>query len=259
MAAIDSTFDRRSLLAGAACAAVSACIPAAVASERLIAALISQSRHEALISRRIDAISRALLGHRYQGDTLIGGPRKAEVFVARDDRFDCVTFCETVLAAARAHDLPSFETELRAIRYRNGVVEWSARNHDFAAWCERNIADGICRPVKIGESAELRKTLTIPGALGRREYLIAAVPSRALLANKGELRRGDIVGFVSHRSWLDYFHTGFVTFDGKGELMLRNASQSRGRVIDQTMQSFIAANGVRYVTVLRPQEMEKTA
>ena len=30
--------------------------------------------------------------------TLIGGPRRPEKFVVRDDAFDCVTFCETVLA-----------------------------------------------------------------------------------------------------------------------------------------------------------------
>jgi len=57
-------------------------------------------------------------------------PRQAEVFVTRDDRFDCVTFCETVLAAAKAQDVASFEAELRAIRYRKGVVEWRERNHD---------------------------------------------------------------------------------------------------------------------------------
>ena len=259
MAAIDSTFDRRSLLTGAACAALAAWTPLpAIASERAIGILIGQSRHDPVISQRIDAISHALLGHRYQTNTLIGGPRKAEVFVTRDDRFDCVTFCETVLAAARAHDLPSFETELRAIRYRAGVVEWRARNHDFAAWCARNVANGVCHSVTVGDVTEIKKTLTVPSALGRRDYVIAGIPSKTLLASKSELKRGDIVGFVSHRSWLDYFHTGFVMFDGKGELLLRNASQSRGRVIDQTMKSFIAVNGVRYVTVLRPQELEKT-
>lgn len=260
MAAIDSTFNRRTLLTGAACTALSAWLPWRVeAAERLIAGLIAQSQKYPTISQRIDEISRALLRHRYEMDTLIGGPRKAEIFVARDDHFDCVTYCETVLAAARAHDLPSFEAELRAIRYRHGVVEWQARNHDFAVWCERNVASGVCRPVTIGEATEVKKTLTIPSALGHRDYVIAGIPSKTLLASKSELKRGDIIGFISHRAWLDYFHTGFVTFDRKGALLLRNASQSRGRVIDQSMKGFLAVNGVRYVTVLRPQDVEKTA
>jgi hypothetical protein len=113
--------------------------------------------------------------------------------------------------------------------------------------------------VRIGEPAEIKKTLTVPSTLGRRSYAIAAIPSKSLLAGKEELKRGDIVGFVSHRSWLDYFHTGFVTFDVKGELMLRNASLSHRKVVDQTMKGFIATNGVRYVTVLRPQELEEPA
>jgi hypothetical protein len=260
MAAIDSTFNRRALLTGAAGAAMLAWLPAiAGAAERLIAELIAKSRQYPEISQRIDVISQALLGHRYQADTLIGGPRKAEVFVARDDRFDCVTFCETVLAAARGHDLPSFETELRAIRYREGVVEWRARNHDFAAWCDRNVAGGQVRPVAISGSVEIKKTLLVPATLGRRSYVIMGIPSKTLLSARNELQRGDVVGFVSHRSWLDYFHTGFVTFDGKGELLLRNASQSRGRVIDQPMKSFLDANGVRYVTVWRPQDVERSA
>ena len=257
MVAIEPTFNRRALLTGAACAALSASISHdAPAAERPIARLIEQSRQYSTISQRIEAISHALLGHRYQADTLIGGPRKAEVLVTRDDRFDCVTFCETVLAASRAHDLPSFEAALRAIRYRDGVIDWHARNHDFAAWCERNVGGGFCKPVTIGESVEVKKTLTIPSALGRRSYVIAGVPGKALLARKDDLRRGDIVGFVSQRAWLDYFHTGFVMFDGKGELLLRNASQSRGRVVDQSMRNFLSANGVRYVTVLRPQEVQ---
>lgn len=257
MMAVDSKVDRRSFIAGGLAALCTA--HAGAASEQLIARLISQAQNYPKISERIDVISRALLGHRYEADTLIGGPRKAEVFVTRDDRFDCVTFCETVLAAARAHDLPSFEAALRAIRYRGGVVEWQARNHDFAAWCERNVADGLCKRVTIGEGAEIKKTLTVPKALGRRDYVIAGIPGKTLLANKNALERGDIIGFVSHRDWLDYFHTGFVTFDGGGELMLRNASLSHRKVVDQSLKGFMSVNGVRYVTVLRPQELEKPA
>ena len=245
---------------GAATVALSVCAnDLAVASERLIVSLIAKAQGYPAISQRIDVISRALLGHRYEADTLIGGPHKPEVFVTRDDRFDCVTFCETVLAAARSHDLPSFEAALRAIRYRGGVVEWHARNHDFAAWCDHNVADGLCKPVVIGESTEIKKTLTTPRALGRRNYMIAGIAGKTLLANKDALKSGDIVGFVSRRPWLDYFHTGLVAFDAKGGLLLRNASLSRGKVVDQSMKGFLAINGVRYLTVLRPQELEKPA
>jgi hypothetical protein len=256
---MDSLIGRRPLLVGLGAAAVSAALPnAARGGERLVE-LIVRARTYPTVSQRIDVISQALLGNRYQADTLIGGPRKPEIFVTRDDRFDCVTFCETVLAAARAHDLPSFEAGLRTIRYRDGVVDWRERNHDFAVWCERNVANSLCSPVMLGEPVEVRKTLDTPRALGRRSYVIAAIPSATLLAEKDKLQRGDIIGFVSRRAWLDYFHTGFVMFDGKGELLLRDASQSRRRVVDQSMKRFVALNRVRYVTVLRPQEEEATS
>ncbi len=109
-------------------------------------------------------------------DTLIGGPRQPEKFVVRDDGFDCVTFCETVLAAADAHDLASFETQLRAIRYRNGVVDWRERNHDFAAWCARNVANGLCHALHSAKRSTSKN----------RRLAAPAWPPR--LSNRGDSR-----------------------------------------------------------------------
>ncbi len=53
---------------------------------------------------------------------------------------------------------------------------------------------------------------------------------------------------------LDYYHTGFIAFGKSGELMLRSASLSRGRVLDEPMAGFTAANPVKYVTLLRAAE-----
>jgi Protein of unknown function (DUF1460) len=79
------------------------------------------------------------------------------------------------------------------------------------------------------------------------------------LANKRQLAKGDIVGFITQRPNLDYFHVGFITFDTGGELLLRHASQSRHRVLDERMDRFVAVNRVRYVTLLRPQEPRAVA
>ena len=74
-----------------------------VAAEARIARLIEQAqRAKARFRNGSISSPRALRGTRYLGYTLIGGPRRPEQFVARDDGFDCVTFCETVLAAAIA-------------------------------------------------------------------------------------------------------------------------------------------------------------
>src|SRR6476469_4811763 len=72
----------------------------AAAKAASIGRLIEQARALPQVAQRIDFISHALLGVRYQAHTLIGGPKYPERFVVRDAAFDCVTFCEVVLAAA---------------------------------------------------------------------------------------------------------------------------------------------------------------
>jgi len=204
------------------------------------------------VAARVDLISQALLGVRYRGNTLIGGPNQTERFVIRDDAFDCVTFCEFVLAAAIAHDRGQFESSLRRIRYHDGNVTWFERNHYFAEWCSRNVENRICRRVAIEPTVPISKTLTWHRALGERPVTIAGVAPATLLGNARRVAAGDIIGFTSRRSYLDYFHTGFVTFDPAGVMLLRHASQSKGRVLEEKMETFLAANRVAYVTLLRP-------
>ena len=229
----------------------------ALAGDELFGKLIADSRALPTLQKRIAFISSALVGKRYRADTLIGGPRTKEQFVVRDDAFDCVTYCETVWAAAQARDLPSFEAALRTIRYHNGEVDWRQRNHDFAAWYERNVANGEGRAVAVGSTVEVRKTITTPAELGKRNYSIAATPRTVLFAHKDKLADGDIMGFVSMRPQLDYYHCSFVVTGDNGELMLRHASLSHGRVVNERIETFFNANRVHYVTVLRP--VDRTA
>jgi hypothetical protein len=223
------------------------------AREPVLPRLIKQAHEHGDLGRRIDFISRALLGTRYQAHTLIGGPRRKEQFVLRDDAFDCVTYCEAVLAAAMADDFADYPGILRRIRYAQGEVRWAERNHDFAQWSRRMVENNLCRPVGIEPSTTVEKTLH-GGGLGRRHYAISATHAPTLIANRKALRAGDVIGFVSRRSELDYFHTGFIAFDRRGALLLRHASQSRGKVVNEDMAGFVAATGVKYVTLLRAQE-----
>jgi len=216
--------------------------------------LIEQARALPTVSQRIDFISGKLIGVRYQAETLIGSPKQPERFVVRDDAFDCVTFCEVVLAAAIARDFVEFETLLRRIRYDRGNVQYDQRNHYFADWCKRNIENGICQPVAIEPSITIDKTVTWHREFGKRRVSIAAISKETLLGNAKLLAPGDIIGFASRRASLDYYHTGLVAFGKSGELLLRNASQSRGRVVDDKMATFVSVNPVKFVTLLRAAE-----
>jgi hypothetical protein len=152
-----------------------------------------------------------------------------------------------------ADDFADYPGILRRIRYTQGEVHWAERNHDFAQWSRRIVENRICRPVDIVPSLMVEKTLNGSG-LGKRRYVIPAVAASTLLAKRKALQAGDVIGFVSRRSELDFFHTGFIAFSKRGALLLRHASQSRGRVVNEEMAAFVARTGVKYVTLLRAQE-----
>jgi hypothetical protein len=218
-----------------------------------IARLLRDARGVEPISARIAFISRAFLGAGYRANTLIGGPAQREQFVVRADVFDCVTFCETVLAMARSRDYGEFEGALKTIRYANGAVRWDERNHYFSDWGRRAVEHDICKPVALPNSVTISKTVNW-GNLGRRQVAMLCAPTESLLARPTGLATGDIIGFVSRRTNLDFFHTGLVILSAAGEPILRNASQSRGRVLDEPLSRFVAANRVQYATLLRPVE-----
>jgi hypothetical protein len=251
---LDSSLHRRELLRLIAGGAVLAVSGAGHAGEARIAQLIAEAQRFPAISERIDYISGALRGTRYREYTLIGGPHRPEQFVLRDDAFDCVTFCETVLAAAGARDVPEFETRLRQIRYHNGVLNWFERNHYFFEWCRHNVENKTCRWLGLEGAIAIDKTVDSQKGLSKRRFAMRVIPSGIFLAHKAELQSGDIVGFVSRRPDLDYFHCGLAAFAPDRTLLLRHASESRSRVLDESMDRFMARYHVRYVTLLRPEQ-----
>jgi N-acetylmuramoyl-L-alanine amidase-like protein len=250
----ESRANRRDFLRVLAGGAAFAIAVPGEASEARIERLIAQARQFETISQRIDFISAALRGTRYREYTLIGGPKRPEQFVMRDDGFDCVTYCETVVAAAIARDRKEFEEALREIRYRHGFVNWFERNHYFFEWSRHNVENKMFQDIVLTGAVPLQKTVYWHKEFGRQTLSMIVTPSEALLAGKEVLKPGDIVGFVTRRPNLDYFHIGFIAFDRKGTLLLRHASLSRRRVLDERMDRFVAQNHVRYVTLLRPEQ-----
>jgi len=248
----DSMKSRRDLLRLITGGAALALAKPALAGERRIDRLILQARVYPTVSERMNFISAALRGSRYRGHTLIGGPHRSEKFVVRDDVFDCVTYLETVLAAAEARAPAQYEDLLRKIRYHNGVVAWRERNHYFFDWCQRNVDNGLCRWLAMPGQIDIRKTCTSQRGLGPRRFVMSVIPRAVFLKNKPLLRTGDIIGFVSHRADLDYFHAGMIAFDNKGVVLLRHASERGHRVLDEPVTRFLARWRVSYVTLVRP-------
>lgn len=255
----DLGFTRRDVVRLMAAGAALAAGAPALAGERRIDRLVREAAALTTVSQRMDFISAALRGTRYRANTLIGGLRKPEKFVVRDDVFDCVTFLETVLAGADAREPEQFDVLLRKIRYRNGVVEWRERNHYFFDWCQHNVDNGLCRWLAIDGAIEIHKTCDSQRGLGLRRFTMSVVPSAKLPANQSMLQTGDIIGFVSRRADLDYFHAGMIAFGNDNTLLLRHASESERSVLDERLTRFIARWRVRYVSLLRPLERKGVA
>jgi hypothetical protein len=252
---VEKPITRRTLLPLLAALPLAAATPAFAARRRSLDSLIAEASALPTVAERMALISGALLGRHYRANTLIGGPRRREVLVVRDDAFDCVTFCEVVLAAARVRDHAAFEASLRRIRYAQGEVKWHARNHYFADWTRRAVENTICQPVTLEPAVTIEKTVNWRN-LGKRRVTLSAISATTLLANKSGLADGDVIGFVSRRPNLDFYHTGLVAFGKRGELMLRHASRSRGRIVDERMTAFLAVNRVQYVTLVRAAETD---
>ena len=105
---------------------------------------------DAISGARIAAVSAPWLGRPYRLDPLGEGvgavidpdPRW------RTDAFDCLTFVETVMAVAATAEVPAAREQLRRIRYRDGQVEFAARNHfPEADWLINNEQAGFIQDV----------------------------------------------------------------------------------------------------------------
>jgi hypothetical protein len=223
-------------------------------SRRRVEQLLSKTKRESSVGGRIEVLSRQFLGRPYRPDPLIGSADTAEVFTASLNGFDCVTYIETVLALARAATVDDFIDWLRKIRYERGRIQWKRRNHYMTFWIRNNIREGIVRPVSTPTVPEIsrERILSVVPRLAARRTRVKCVPKRALPRLKPHLESGDLIFFVSTRKNLDVFHAGIIAREGR-RILLRHASRSRGRVVEQELRDFLSANRMTGVIVVRPR------
>lgn len=212
--------------------------------------LLALAKPHTSLPARVEALSASLLGAPYVAHALVGSATEPEALVAPLDGFDCVTYVESVLALARAGDPSGFVEELRALRYDGGRVEWEKRNHYMTDWVRRNAAAvRAVAPGAIGKRVE--KTLAaVPGLPPRRARFVC-VPKARLRAFLPRLANGDVVLFASTKAGLDVFHCGFLVLAG-GSIRLRHASRSAGRVVEEDLAPFLAANRMSGLIAARP-------
>lgn len=102
------------------------------------------------ISSRLEAISAQFLGKPYLLGALGEGPAGDydQYPLYRADAFDCETYVDTVLALALANNPHQFEIYINQVRYRDGNVSFTDRNHFTCLdWNQNNQRQGFVKDI----------------------------------------------------------------------------------------------------------------
>ena len=223
-------------------------------NRRRVEQLIRGANDERSVAGRIEVFSRQFLGYPYQSDPLIGSAETAEVFTTSLEGFDCVTYLETVVALACAANVDNFADLLRRIRYDKGRIQWDRRNHYMTDWIRNNLREGILRRVSMRAVPTVNKerVLNVVRGLAARRTQMKWIRKPAFPRLKPHLETGDLIFFVSTHKNLDVFHTGIIVRVGQ-KLLMRHASRSQDRVVEQELREFFKANRMAGVIVARPR------
>lgn len=225
-------------------------------NHRRVGQLLTKAASLRTVSERVSFFACEFIGCRYKPNPLIGSVSEAEVFTASLDRFDCVTYIETVLALARAATVEQFANNLRQLRYAGGQVNWKSRNHYMTTWIRNNARAGIIARLPLPDvpTVTRQRTLDVLSGIAARPVLIKCAPKAFVRRIEPHLRAGDIICFVSTRSNLDVFHAGIIA-RGRAATALRHASRSKGAVVEQGLSDFLRNNRMSGMIVVRPKKI----
>ena len=139
---------------------------------------------------RVLGIGEGLLGVRYAAGPFGEGPlgQYDRSPLSRFDAFDCTTFVETVTALALSDSKDQFQTTLNRLRYKDGDVEFTSRNHfTDLDWIPNNVRAGFYRDVT--ESAAPGQTLVARALIDKRAWYAKLPESRIQIPGLAETDR----------------------------------------------------------------------
>lgn len=218
----------------------------------------------------------------YEGFPYIENPlnmdaHSEEKLILRQDKFDSLTFIETVLALSFANLGNDFEGTLQNLRYQNGILSWKTRNHFFIDWIKNNarrkIITKLYAPKGVQNKYYFIKKLDVIEGIPTRQVHLTYFPEDIFEYNdwvKKNLKAPAIVAFGSTKANLDFYHMGLVFLEQFAEedvgdnnnpktenkaavddtfvdeskikphkLTLYHASKEEGRVISEDFKNYI--------------------
>ena len=192
---------------------------------------------------------------------------KDEKLVINTKGLDCTTYVENVLALSicakkKIKDFEGFCDVLKDVRYIDGKVGYTTRQHYFTIWMEDNIKDSLVERVNLPDPPlSANRTpfvnyMTTHVASYRmlnahKEWLpeikamedkvshtsFPYIPKQQLKDSnryRDYINDGDIIAIVTDKAGLDISHVGLASWHKDG-LHLLNASSLHKKVIDEPM------------------------
>jgi len=202
-------------------------------------------------NERINYFSNKLKGKKYflgpMGEgTSIGPSYKPRV---NFNEMDCVTYMELALALAYSKDYGDFFDILQSIRYKNGIIDYNMRNHYLIADWTANNNFNIFGGTETFEKEINKKGFFKDSSVTNPKISITYLPKKEAIiyADTVKLAKDTIFGvaILSELPGLDAAHTGFAVNGKKGGLMLRHASQLKGKVIEQPLSEFLKTTKIK--------------
>jgi len=166
------------------------------------------------------------------------------------DRSDCVVFCEHILAMAYAHDWQEFFAILQRIRYRDGIISYTTRNHygeyDWPrsnTWLAENISLQLAGERAAIDTIQINKSRFfknkgVPYMVPEDSLVWHYVPIEIMPEVLQYLQTGDIVNVVrgyKNHSWVG--HYGFVMVEPDGKVNFLHSTSPE--VIEQSFPELL--------------------
>ena len=211
-----------------------------------------------------------------------------ESLVINTKGVDCTTYVENVMALVLCtkNHLTSFKDfchVLKHVRYVNGEVGYTTRQHYFTYWISDNINEELVKDVQLPPSPMTKTRMPNVNYMTKHvesykmlnahkqwlpdiekmekavnETMFTYIPKNQLKDSnrfRKYIKNGDIIGIVTNKKGLDISHVGFAVWHDDG-LHLLNASSLHKKVVDEPMTLYqylmkqTSSEGIRVVRIL---------
>lgn len=198
-------------------------------------------------TEKIKNISNEFLNTPYKANTMIGSIDKKEELVIDLGGVDCFTFVDYIQALKHSNSFDTFKSNLINLRYQNGKIEYTKRNHFFFDWIIYNNFENITSSLS-SKAKQVIKTLNLSKqnkpflkGIKTKRRVIEYIDSKDLnseIINK--LHTGDYIGIYTDIQGLDVTHVGlFINKNGKAYFRHASSNKKYLKVVDTPFESYI--------------------